>query len=47
MRDRVDGEIMCYMITIHTTISMKLGVPGLSFIGLGVALGLVVTLKLG
>ena len=35
------------MITIHTTISMKLGVPGLSFIGLCGALGLVVTLKLG
>ena len=34
MRSRV-GEIICYTITIHTASSLKLGVPRLSFIGLG------------
>ena len=46
MRSRVDGEIICYMITIHTTSSLKLGVPRPSFIGLCSALSLVVTLQL-
>ena len=34
MRDRVDGGIICYKITMLTATSHRLRVPGPSFIGL-------------
>ena len=43
MRNRVDGRIFCYRITILTASSLRLGVPGPSFIGLHVGSGGIVT----
>jgi hypothetical protein len=42
MRNRVDGGIICYKITIRTASSLRLGVPGPSFVGLRVGAGGVV-----